>query len=114
VCLIIGVTRTVCLAIAATYEQPGLKPWTHERDTPTAGGTMSLVEEVRAGKLPPREIAREIRCAAGASQERMADELHVHRMTIARWESGQRTPRGKLRADYARLLAELQSVIEAA
>lgn len=54
-----------------------------------------------------------IRVTAGVSQERMADELGVHRMSIQRWESGVRMPRGKNRLAYARLLVLLRDVLAA-
>lgn len=73
---------------------------------------MTLVEEVRASKaLPEPKVARMIRTAARISQERLAEELGVHRMTVARWETGQRTPRGRTRVAYAALLHELQREI---
>lgn len=69
---------------------------------------MSLVDEVRqAKKLPAPDMARLIRINAGVSQGRMAQEINVHRMTIARWESGARRPRGTARARYAALLEQL-------
>jgi transcriptional regulator with XRE-family HTH domain len=68
-----------------------------------------LIEEVRAArKLPPPSMARAIRLAADVSQERIAAELGVHRVTIARWEMGTRRPRGQLRIAYADLLQQLQ------
>lgn len=68
-----------------------------------------LVEEVRAARaLPPHDLARAIRKAAGVSQVRMARELGVHRMTLGKWENGTRRPRGVLRSTYARLLEELR------
>ncbi|MGO8873383.1 MAG: helix-turn-helix transcriptional regulator [Acidimicrobiales bacterium] len=72
-----------------------------------------LLAEVRdALALPPPAVARAIREAADVTQERMAAELGVHRVTVARWEQdGGRSPRGELRARYARLLRELQGVI---
>jgi transcriptional regulator with XRE-family HTH domain len=72
-----------------------------------------LLDEVReALTLPPPAVARAIREAAGVTQERMAEELGVHRVTVARWEqTSGRSPRGELRARYARLLRELQQVI---
>lgn len=54
-----------------------------------------------------------IRIAAGVSQQRMATELGVHRMTLLRWENGTRRPRGDARVNYAQLLAELQKAIAA-
>ncbi|GGM67082.1 hypothetical protein GCM10012275_42010 [Longimycelium tulufanense] len=69
---------------------------------------MKLVEEVRTGRqLPPPDVARSIRLAAGVSQSRLARELGVHRLTVARWESGTRRPCGEQRASYVRLLARL-------
>jgi DNA-binding transcriptional regulator YiaG len=70
---------------------------------------MSLVEEVRASRrLPLPGTARLIRLTAGVSQQRLADELGVHRMTVVRWESGERNPRGAVRARYSDLLEQLR------
>jgi DNA-binding transcriptional regulator YiaG len=69
----------------------------------------SLTEEVlRSRRLPPPTIARAIRREAGVSQQRLASELGVHRVTVARWEIGMRVPRGALRLHYADVLDELQ------
>ena len=54
--------------------------------------------------------AREIRERARVSQGEIADELGVHWTTVARWETGQRAPRGELARRYARLLRELEKV----
>ena len=68
-----------------------------------------LLEELRhVRRLPPPTLARAIRKAAEVSQERMADELGVHRVTVARWEAGQRRPRGRLLHAYVALLDALQ------
>jgi transcriptional regulator with XRE-family HTH domain len=68
-----------------------------------------LIDEVRQARgLPRPALARAIREAAHVSQTRLAAELHVHRLTVARWESGERTPQGAQRAAYAGLLASLQ------
>lgn len=73
---------------------------------------MTLIDEVRRARtLPPPHAARQIRLAAGVSQERLAAELGVHRMTVVRWETGERAPRGLQRAAYAQLLGDLQSVV---
>lgn len=70
-----------------------------------------LLEEVRRARtLPPPAVAAAIRRSAGVTQARLADELGVHRMTVHRWESGERHPRGTRRAAYAQLLADLQMV----
>ncbi|MGP4024386.1 helix-turn-helix transcriptional regulator [Actinomadura sp. 3N407] len=74
--------------------------------------TVPLVDELRARvPLPTPAEARRIREAAEVTQERMAEELGVHRVTVARWEDGTRRPRGKTRDAYATLLAELRKVI---
>jgi transcriptional regulator with XRE-family HTH domain len=70
---------------------------------------MTLLEEVRTTKnLPKPARARAVRAAAGVSQARMADELGVHRVTLARWESGKWTPRGDSRVAYAQLIEALR------
>ena len=74
---------------------------------------MTLVQDVREERrLPPPAMAAAIRRAAGVSQARLAAELGVDRVTVARWEragaSWSRTPRGELRRRYAELLAELE------
>lgn len=69
----------------------------------------ALIEQVKAARrLPPPAIAKAIRDAADVSQQQLADELHVNRVTIARWESGVRTPRGELRLRYVELLEQLR------
>ena len=72
---------------------------------------MALVDEIRAARrLPPPEVARAIRHAAGASQARCAAEIGVHRVTLARWELGQRRPNGRHREAYAELLTSLEGL----
>lgn len=67
-----------------------------------------LLAEVRESlSLPRPAVRREIRDAAGVSQARLAGELGVHVLTVHRWETGTREPRGALRLAYARLLREL-------
>ena len=69
----------------------------------------NLVAEIRsARRLPSRALARAIRQACGISQARLAKELGVGRVTVTRWESGRRTPRGRLARAYADLLAALR------
>ena len=70
-----------------------------------------LLDEVRESLALPRpDVARQIREAAGVSQARLAEELGVHELTVARWEAGARTPHGELRRAYGRLLAGLDQV----
>jgi len=73
---------------------------------------MQLIDEVRQSRrLPSPQMARLIRVSAGVSQERLARELGVHRVTIARWETGERSPRGLTRALYAELLEKLHKAV---
>jgi HTH-type transcriptional regulator/antitoxin MqsA len=71
---------------------------------------MTLIDEVRAWRLPSVKTRRAIRLAAGVSQSRMAEELGVHRLTFVRWESGKHEPRGENRKQYAELLVSLRQV----
>lgn len=76
---------------------------------------MTLIEEAKllAGMPAPAE-ARRIREAAGIGVGRLAEEVGVNRVTINFWETGKRRPRGAARVQYARVLAELKSIVEAA
>ena len=70
-----------------------------------------MAEVREAQTLPPPAVAKAIRVSAGVSQDRLAQELGCHRVTLARYEGGKRAPRGELRARYARTLRELEQVI---
>jgi DNA-binding transcriptional regulator YiaG len=70
-----------------------------------------LVDELRSRhRLPSPAVARAVRVAAGATQDDIARELTVHRVTVARWEAGARHPRGPKAAAYAELLDELREL----
>jgi transcriptional regulator with XRE-family HTH domain len=71
----------------------------------------ALIDQVRqARRLPPPVVARAIRDAAGVSQQQVADELGINRVSVARWELGARIPRGPLRLRYVELLDELREI----
>ena len=76
-----------------------------------------LLENVRkARRLPSPAMRKAIRREAGVSQTRMAAELRVDRVTVARWESegpDARTPRGELLDRYADLLTGLHAEVMA-
>jgi transcriptional regulator with XRE-family HTH domain len=73
---------------------------------------VDLIGEVRARRrLPQAPLARAIREAAGISQGRLAEELGVGRVTVTRWEGGQRQPRGSTAAAYAELLDQLKRAV---
>lgn len=70
----------------------------------------ALIERARAAlTLPEPDRCREIRKRAGLFQTDIATELGVHPETVARWERGQRRPRGAHLSAYARLLAEIEA-----
>ncbi len=76
---------------------------------------MDLAVEIRARRrLPSPAMARELRKAAGVSQLRVAQELGVTRMTISRWETGDRVPRGALLVRYVALLDQLTELTRSA
>jgi len=71
-----------------------------------------LIRRVRARRrVPPPAVARAVRTAAGVPQDAVADELGVHRVTVARWELGTRRPRGELAQRYADVLECLRKEI---
>lgn len=73
----------------------------------------TLAEELRQERrLPAPKTLRLIREAAGVSQARVARELGVDRVTVARWELGLRSPRGELRRRYVELLITLREDVE--
>jgi transcriptional regulator with XRE-family HTH domain len=68
----------------------------------------ALVDQARAARrLPSPAGAKAIRLGVGVTQQQLADELGVDRVTVARWESGKRTPRGELRLRYIAVLETL-------
>ncbi|HEX7658508.1 MAG TPA: helix-turn-helix transcriptional regulator [Pseudonocardiaceae bacterium] len=72
---------------------------------------MNLIEEVKlAQRLPKPAEAKAIRIAAGVPVTRIAEELNVHRVSVTRWESGKRKPRGQLLHRYVHLLDRLREV----
>ncbi len=72
----------------------------------------AIESKMRARRaLPPPAMRRAIRLGAGLSQSDVAACLAhpVHRETVARWESGLRTPRGEVLVDYVALLDRLMA-----
>lgn len=70
-----------------------------------------LESKVRARRaLPPPDMRRAIRKAAGLTHGDMAEPLGVSRHAIARWEAGTRTPRGPLLQQYGDLLQQLRDL----
>jgi transcriptional regulator with XRE-family HTH domain len=72
----------------------------------------ALADEVRlAVSLPDPAARMAIRRRARVSRERMAAELGVQPLAVARWERGTRNPRGELRLRYAKLLSLLDEIV---
>jgi transcriptional regulator with XRE-family HTH domain len=69
----------------------------------------NLLEEVRRERqLPPPRVLKLLRQTAGVSQARLARELGVGRVSVARYELGQRKPRADILVRYLALLESLQ------
>ena len=69
----------------------------------------NLIDQVRVWRrLPAPAACRAIRLGAGVSQECLACEIGVHRVTVARWECGARKPRGRLLRRSVEVLEMLQ------
>jgi transcriptional regulator with XRE-family HTH domain len=59
-------------------------------------------------------MAAAIRVAAGVTQQRLADEIGVHRVTLARWETeATKTPRGAGRQRWLTAVRELRDALDA-
>jgi DNA-binding transcriptional regulator YiaG len=77
----------------------------------TDPASVSLVEEIRNRRpVPPPRRLRAMRERVGVTQHRLATELGVHPVTVARWEAGTRSPSGSLRDRYLDLLEALAEV----
>ncbi|MDO3396993.1 helix-turn-helix transcriptional regulator [Nocardioides sp. SOB44] len=70
-----------------------------------------LAEVRRARELTTGPTAREIRRAAGLTQERLAAALGVDRTTLARWEAGTSRPRPAELATWVDLLDALRQEV---
>lgn len=66
-----------------------------------------LAEAQARRELPAPAVRRLLRERAGLSQADLAQVLGVTRPAVTRWESGCRTPAGKLASDYAAVLERL-------
>jgi DNA-binding transcriptional regulator YiaG len=71
---------------------------------------VDLVARLRANRMPPPAERRAIRQRANASLDDLAEVLGVGKMTLSRWERGERQPRPKHRVAYICLLQALAEV----
>ncbi len=60
-----------------------------------------------ARRLPPAAVRRHLRERAGLVQDDLARAVGVNRVTICRWETGARTPRGEVLRRYVEILDRL-------
>jgi len=74
-------------------------------DTRTLDGALGRAKAKR--HLPPPATQRLLRERAGLTQADVAATLGVTREAIAQWESGRRTPRAALVAEYVAILDRL-------
>ena len=72
-----------------------------------------LVAEARLRRsLPPPAVCRAIRESACVSQLEVARALGVDRVSVTRYESGQRSPRPAVRSRYVEVLSRLAEETE--
>jgi transcriptional regulator with XRE-family HTH domain len=69
------------------------------------------IEIAKARALIRSGRAQAIRERAGLSRSEVAESVGVNDSTIARWETGERSPRGEGAKRYARLLRELAEAV---
>jgi DNA-binding XRE family transcriptional regulator len=62
-------------------------------------------------ELPPPELRRALRKAAGASQADIAEVVGVTRQSVSFWEAGTRTPRGPNLESYVDVLEVLRGAV---
>src|SRR5947209_8005249 len=71
-----------------------------------------LLRLVQQRRVLDPGIARLIRLRAGLSQAEVAGAVGVSRGALARYEAGERTPRGEQAARYAETLHRLMAALE--
>lgn len=68
-----------------------------------------IERKIRAHRgLPAPALRRALRQSAGLTQEDLAGAIGVRRESVSRWETGLRTPRGRLLAAYTELLEAIK------
>jgi DNA-binding transcriptional regulator YiaG len=81
----------------------------HFREHGDMNATSPLREQLRArSELPPPEVRRELREAAGISLETIGREIGVTRQAVGHWEAGTRYPRGTYLEAYVEVLRLLR------
>ena len=73
----------------------------------TSISEMSLVERVRATRLPPPAQRRAIRMAVGVTLREIAAEIGVGQLAVSQWERGICEPRTEHAIAYRLVLEQL-------
>lgn len=77
----------------------------------TADAIRSRIGELASvARLPQPRVRKALRIAAGLTQADVAGSIGVTRVTVSRWETGVREPRGALRRSYAEALEVMRDV----
>lgn len=80
------------------------------RGTPDASAVAAVAEQIMLRRaLPPPQMRRAIRQAAGFSAAEVASLMGVTRQAVGKWERGERMPRGdclKVYVEVLKVLAE--------
>ncbi len=72
---------------------------------------MDVETIANAKRLPPPAARRALRVAAGLTLQDVADVVGVTRQAVAKWETGDRNPSGRVRSAYAQALADLRRLV---
>lgn len=75
--------------------------------------TVTVAERIRSRlhirrALPAPNECRAIRIASGLTQGELAEAIGVTRQAVTQWETGTRSPRGRLLDSYAEAIATLR------
>lgn len=78
--------------------------------------TATVAEQIRSRlgvrlELPQPDERRRLREAAGLSQQEVADALGVTRAAVGHWETGLRSPRGRLLTAYVDVIRVLREAV---
>lgn len=69
--------------------------------------TVAMQRARRRGQLPPPAVRRHLRERVGISQRDLATAIGVDRVSVSRYESGSRSPRGAIVDRYLVVLDRL-------
>ena len=78
--------------------------------------TVTVAERIRSRlhirrELPTPAECRALRISSGLTQEELAAAIGVTRQAVTQWETGARSPRGRLLDAYAEAIATLRESV---